>query len=93
MSQFSNFVWDNGDGEGDGDGDVTNENFALKLREGIINIYTKGMGKLKRVVMAKICSQTHPLAGGTQNLGQPFFSIFGHEGAPNVTKIAYETSI
>ena len=49
FSQFSNFVWDNGDG----DGDATDENFAMKLREGIVNMYKKGMGNLKRVVMAK----------------------------------------
>ena len=79
LSQFSNFVSDNGDKNGDSDGDVTDENFALKLEEGVVNMYTKGMGNLKRVVMAKICSQTHPLAGGTQNLGQPkkhFFDTF-----------------
>ena len=62
-------------------------------------MYTKGIGNLKRVVMAKICSQMHPLAGGTQNLGQPkkhfltHFFNFGHEGVPNVIKIAYERSI
>ena len=70
---------DNGDGDCDGDSDVTDENFGLKLREGIVNMYMKGMGNLKRVVMSKICSQTHPLAGGTQNLGQPkkhFFDTF-----------------
>ena len=60
MSQFSNFVWDNGDKNGDSDGDVTDENFGLKLREGIVNMYTKGMGKLKRVVMAKFApKRTH----------------------------------
>ena len=42
MSLFSNFVWDNGDKNGDSDGDVTDENFALKLKEGIVNMYTKG---------------------------------------------------
>ncbi len=42
FSQFSNFVWDNGDKNGDSDGDVTDENFALKLKEGIVNMYTKG---------------------------------------------------
>ena len=68
MSQFSNFVWDNGDKNGDSDGDVTDENFALKLKEGIVNMYTKGIGNLKRVVMSKICSQKHPLALGTQNI-------------------------
>ena len=30
LSQFSNFVWDNGDKNGDSDGDVTDENFAKK---------------------------------------------------------------
>ena len=57
MSQFSNFVWDNGDKNGDSDGDVTDENFALKLKEGIVNMYTKGYevgcielgGKIKKV--------------------------------------------
>ncbi len=42
MSQFSHFVSDNGDKNGDSDGDVTDENFALKLKEGIGNMYTKG---------------------------------------------------
>ena len=40
LSQFSNFVWDNGDKNGDSDGDVTDENFALKLKEGIVNMYS-----------------------------------------------------
>ena len=52
----------------DSDGDVTDENFAVKLKEGRVNMYTKGIGNLKRVVMSKICSQKHPLAGGTQNI-------------------------
>ena len=30
FSQFSNFVWDNGDKNGDSDGDITDENFAEK---------------------------------------------------------------
>ena len=30
LSQFSNFVWDNGDKNGDSDGDVTDENFSEK---------------------------------------------------------------
>ena len=76
FSQFSNFVWDNGYGEGDGDG--TDENFALKLREGIVNMYTKGMGNLKRVVMAKICSQT-PQYNGKIELGKKLRSL-GHRG-------------
>ena len=77
MSQFSNFVWDNGDGNGDSD--VTDENFAEKLKEGIVNMYTNGIGNLKRVVMSKICSQKHLLAGGTQNIcksGTPKKALF-----------------
>ena len=42
LNQFSNFVWDNGDKIGDSDGAVTDENFVLKLKEGIVNMYTKG---------------------------------------------------
>merc|ERR1712173_473000 len=54
---------------------------------------------LKRIVMSTICSLTHPLPGGTQNLGQAekhfltHFFNFGHEGAPNVTKITYNIII
>ena len=36
--------------------------FLKKLKEGIVNMYTKGVGNLKRVVMSKICSQKHPLS-------------------------------
>ena len=71
FSQFSNFAWDN-DGVGvEGASDVNGENVGKKTERGYCQHLYEDRKNLKRIVMSSICSQTHPLLGGTQNLGQP----------------------
>ena len=44
--------------------------FGQKTDRGYCQHVYEDRKNLKRVVMSSICSQTHPLPGGTQNLGQ-----------------------
>ena len=67
---FSNFVWDNDGVDVEGASDVNGENFGQKTDRGYCQHVYEDRKNLKRVVMSSICSQTHPLPGGTQNLGQ-----------------------